>query len=405
LFSGLLCAHVLADNPHYVILTTTNIIAQSTQLTNFVASKEARGFDVTVVSNTAAGWGGGIGDTAAENMRAWLQANYTNATGDFDINYVLLIGDPRPGSGDVPMKICWPGAATVSEQYPTDLYYAELTSDWDIDGDGKFGEWADRDTNEFPTATEVFVGRIPYYGEISDLDAILGKIVDYENTEGTNFIWRGKALIAMDGGVLLFVEWKLGDLIMNSTLNPSGWDHHRVYDYGSPETSPCTSATVLSVWTNSSFGAVFWMSHGESNGTGTDGEVIGTPEVAFLDDTHPVAAFGGSCFSAKPEATNNLAYSLLSQGGVSVFGCTRDSTYTGAETYEQMFMAPGFIYGYAKNLVHECEPSGCALAHHIVLYDPDGALSWVNYLGYNLYGCPAVGPHSVNRFVGPELAH
>ena len=88
------------------------------KLSSFVAHKQSRGFDVQVITGST--WGGGSGDSAANNIRAWLAANYVTE----DILYVLLIGNPHPGNGDVPMKMC------LSDQ-PTDYFYAELTVDWD----------------------------------------------------------------------------------------------------------------------------------------------------------------------------------------------------------------------------------------------------------------------------------
>lgn len=120
----------------YVIITTSAIQSASTELADFVTSKEARGFTVQVV--TEGTWGGGTGNTAAENIRFWLQNNY-NA---LDIEYVLLIGNPNPSSGDVPMKMCYPqDYDTYYEECPTDFYFAELTSNWDSDGDSRYGEY------------------------------------------------------------------------------------------------------------------------------------------------------------------------------------------------------------------------------------------------------------------------
>ena len=76
----------------YVILTTAAIRSASAQLDDFGALREAQGFAVTVVDESE--WGGGIGDTGAENMRAWLMANYI----PMNIRYVLLIGT-SPDSG------------------------------------------------------------------------------------------------------------------------------------------------------------------------------------------------------------------------------------------------------------------------------------------------------------------
>ncbi|MBC8218549.1 MAG: hypothetical protein H8E73_08795 [Planctomycetes bacterium] len=91
-----------AAHPGYVIITTSGIQAISSVLTEFVAHKESLDYDVSII--TEKDFGGGIGDEAAENIRAWLQSHYISD----NIEYVLLIGDPRPDVGEIPMKILWP---------------------------------------------------------------------------------------------------------------------------------------------------------------------------------------------------------------------------------------------------------------------------------------------------------
>jgi hypothetical protein len=96
-------AEASATGSHrYVILTTSAISTNSKQLAGFVALKEAQGFMVRVITESA--WGGGLGDAAANNIRAYLQAHYLTD----NIAYVLFIGDPRSNPSAVPMKMCWP---------------------------------------------------------------------------------------------------------------------------------------------------------------------------------------------------------------------------------------------------------------------------------------------------------
>ena len=55
------------------------------------------------------------------------------------------IGDPRQ-NGDLPMWIATPGTqatqdwASPLDSVPTDYYFAELTGNWDLDGDGYLAE-------------------------------------------------------------------------------------------------------------------------------------------------------------------------------------------------------------------------------------------------------------------------
>ena len=94
------------------------------------------------------------------------------------IRYLLLIGNPDPNSGDVPMKK-FINLADVS----TDYYYSELNGPW-------------TDISSLDTQAEIPVGRIPVYNHsMADLDHILAKIVKYENTRESHTQWRANVLL------------------------------------------------------------------------------------------------------------------------------------------------------------------------------------------------------------------
>jgi len=133
----------------YVIITTEDIRLHSDRLDDFVYLKGLYGHSVLVVTETDYGsLSGQAPNGTAEKIRQWLKNNYL-ALG---INYVLLVGDPDPDDpndpgdtiGDVPMKMCWPRyTAYKYRESPTDYFYADLTGNWDLDGDEYFGETLD----------------------------------------------------------------------------------------------------------------------------------------------------------------------------------------------------------------------------------------------------------------------
>lgn len=373
----------------YVIITTSAIQSASTELADFVTSKEARGFTVQVV--TEGTWGGGIGDTAADNIRTWLQNNY-NA---LNIEYVLLIGNPNPSSGDVPMKMCYPqDYDTDYEQCPTDFYYAELTSNWSSDGDSRYGEYDDDFSGDPPRGAEVTVGRIPYYGSITDLDHILSKIITYENTQAPDGSWRQKVLLPMKPSDASTPGYHLGEEIKSNTLSPKGWDYHRVYDedYGlspPPETTPCNVTGVTNAWKGSQFGGIFWWTHGSSTSASS---VMDLTHAATLDDNHPGFTFQCSCTNGHPETTNNLGYSLLKNGCVNTVSASRVSWYyKGQTSFDGTSTNSGMTYEYSKRLITEEMRAGNALNDLKLDIAPEHEVMWMNYLGFNVYGCPAVG--------------
>ncbi|MEK7393612.1 MAG: C25 family cysteine peptidase, partial [Fibrobacterota bacterium] len=176
----------------YLIVASDAVRVASAKLLDFAQSKADRGFTVKMVSQTgywslsrdkswqcvnsgcAGGWGAGSGgDAAAEKIRTWLKAKVDS----LGAQYVVLMGNPDPSVGDVPMKMTWPRRSEGDyPESPTDYFYAELTGNWDLDGNGYAGEYpVDYGTGGIDHYPEVAVGRIPYYGVVTDFDKILSK--------------------------------------------------------------------------------------------------------------------------------------------------------------------------------------------------------------------------------------
>jgi hypothetical protein len=358
----------------YVIITTSAIQNISSKLSAFVAHKQSRGFNVQLITEST--WGGGTGDTAANNIRAWLAANYISE----DILYVLLIGNPHPGTGDVPMKMC------ISD-HPTDYFYAELTADWDKDGDGIYGESGSDATagEEVEKYFEVYTGRIPYYGNIADTDSILQKIIDYESAADVD--WRRNVLLPMVPLDDSTPSYQLGEQVKHNCLEPEAIPSDRIYDrtYGvlPPPEYLRSEAYPATVWSRNVYGMVVWMTHGWSGGASG---IIDTGNVGNLDNSHPAATYQGSCSNSEPENSNNLGYALLKKGAIATIGATRLSWYwVGESSFTNSSSIGGLGYQYAKRLV---ERESCGQA----IYNTKEAQSfWLkNYYVMMLYGDPSV---------------
>lgn len=136
------------DDSDYVIITTNAIVEGSgAVLSDFVNHKMNLGHTVRIVTEDDYGsLTGQSPNGTAEKIRQWLKNNYVS----LGINWVLLIGDPDPDDpidpddsvGDIPMKMFWPlyGIQLDYDESPSDYFYADLTGDWNIDGDNFFGE-------------------------------------------------------------------------------------------------------------------------------------------------------------------------------------------------------------------------------------------------------------------------
>ncbi len=356
----------------YLILIPSALQSASTKLAAFVAHKQALGFTVSVYNESD--WGGGAtGQARANNLRAWLQTNYLAK----DAKYVLLIGDPRE-NGNLPMKYC----LTSDEYHPTDYYYAELTGNWDANGNGVYGEEADNPEKLF----EVYLGRIPNYGSVAELDAILQKTMNYENS--TDRLWRRNVLLPMVPLDDSTPAYQIGEQIKNDFLEPRGIPSDRIYDakYGClpPPEYLRSDAYPANVWRDHDYGLNIWNTHGW--GQGASG-IISSGETPALDDAHPAACYQGSCENGHPEYTDNLGYSILKNGGISTIAASRNGWYyIGQGDFTWTSSVGGLGYAWARRMFSNNDTNGMALWNA-----KEELPFWLkNYYVYNFYGDPSL---------------
>ncbi|MEE9553771.1 MAG: C25 family cysteine peptidase [candidate division Zixibacteria bacterium] len=116
------------------------------------------------------------GDDPAEQLRNYLIQAYNDG-----IRYVLLGGDEDV----VPIRYLYPNNVNghipeLHSQQISDLYFADLTGNWDVDGDGVWGESYNDEPDYYP---ELYVGRVPartaQHAEIWGAKAVL-----YEKNPG-----------------------------------------------------------------------------------------------------------------------------------------------------------------------------------------------------------------------------
>ncbi|NLD93411.1 MAG: choice-of-anchor D domain-containing protein [Fibrobacter sp.] len=373
----------------YVILTVKDIINKSKELQNFIRSKENRGFNVKVIDEDK--WGGNTGDAAAENMRTWLKGNYLKES----INYVLLIGNPNPDTGTVPMKMACTQLDTTDTIFcPTDCYYSELSGNWDLDGDGLFGEYnGDYGPGGVDKVNELSLARIPYYDNIEDLDKILAKIITYENSDGTSSSWRSKILLPMEPSDYSTPGCDLGEAIVNDVTDPAGWKKTRIYEknYGvNPEIVPTSTATVLHSWKTDPAGLVIWWTHGWYESAS---DIMTSRYAQYLDDQYPAFTFQVSCLNAHPETPDNLCYSILKNGGISTIGATRESWYMpGQANFEASNSR--ISYEFARSFVKDGFNVGSALTSAKSNVNIESGWQLSNWMMFCIYGDPALSVYT-----------
>ncbi len=411
-------SNVLYD---YAIVTTNAIWSGSTKLNAFIAHKRAQGHHLWIVTETDYGTGAG----RAEKVRQWLKNNYAA----YGIKYVLLIGDPTPDGTSataVPMKMCWPRNDQPNDkEAPTDYFFADLTGDWDVDGDNFYGEYIgdylDQDGHSIPGGVdllpEVYVGRIPFYGNYTDLDAILQKTINYETA--TDISWRKSILLPMSFIDAGYDTAPLAEQMWSDFLSSAGYSRWRVYQQGHglcpsldstyPSDQELFAGTgVRDRWAANDYGIVCWWAHGNQTVAGVgygdssmcgEGFFMESSWTAPLDDDHPAFTYQSSCATGWPENTNNLQYAILKHGGIATVAASR-SSFNGPTPPDYHYFDHGdgnasIGYGYLKRVVNGYTASEALYqtkfidAPYIIPY-PYGSSGLTNMYDLNLYGDPDV---------------
>ena len=422
----------------YVIITQKDLYHI---LSRFSQCKEDHGFQVKIINIS---WiqTRYSGEDISDKIRSFLQDKYLS----WDIDYVLLVG-----SHDViPLKKCYP-----RNYYPgyqpvyTDMYYADLTSDWDSDQDGFHGEIQD----SFDGSIEIRLGRIPF-DDPYIIQQILNKSMAYESDEGEwkkkallfgSFLWlnnhKGHPDTETDGAELLERVW-------SDFLSPQGYQRITLYEKEGLAQSryscdyPLNHSNLKGVWSEG-FGLVNWVCHGtaqnlkrvvwtKDNGdsipyTGNDtveskiffsnqGNETNN-DIIVLNSTHPAIVFSTGCENAKINDlyAESIAESVLKQSAIIFIGPTDDAFGPFNWTTEKDGGVETLDYLFIKYFINDQRSCGEALSlaktEYYQEYMENGPVWWnlQNIFTVILLGDPSVfhqntpskplinGPSTVNR--------
>lgn len=424
-----------SGKPGYAIIIPDSLSKESKRLEAFIEHKASLGLEVTVVgdedlSPIAVGPAGGD----AERVRIWLQNNYK----ELNLKFVLLIGNPDPRRDGVPMKLTHSLAHYDSPiSPPSDHYYADLTSNWDLDGDGKVAEVPD-DTGSggLDLTPEVYVGRIPVYsGNVLMLDQILDKFVAYATEQGDRS-WRSRVLQPAaiywyakqygDSSYYRVDGATVADVINDEIIEPLGFSRTLLNEQFGVNSSTSEGDLALdrdnlvTEW-NKGYGLVTWFGHGladsvsrtvwaTDDGDGIPGyqelfspDFFAYDDVALLDDTRPSFVFHGSCLNGRPERSDNLAYGLLRSGAVGTVAASRSAIISFLNTGssgDRLAAVWGTIFGAARDFTDamlQKKSAGEALFLAKEKVNPQlEDLAWFTQIELNLYGDPSLSMISCN---------
>lgn len=404
------------DSYDYVIITPDSFEESLESLRKW---KEYIGYSVQVVG-TSWIYNTYSGCDSAEKIRNFLIDKYA----EWGIKYVLIVGT----NSLIPMRYCYPKGETddySGYKILTDHYYADLTGDWNSDGDDYFGEC---DDDNFDLIADVFVGRIPMYKE-SDIEDLCQKIIAFEQDGG---YWKNNALLfeAKICGDNDYCNDFMEERMKNDLFIPEGFNVVTMYEKEGLEPSPYTCNypltynNLLNEWSNNEFGIVTWVAHGSPDGISRlvwvedkdgDGDcdddedryynLFSKSDSEFLNDEKPSIIFATSCSTANPTIINNLCYALLNNGAVAYVGSSGRAWVGYYTSHHKRYYTGGLglQFVFYKNLFTESQNIGEAIYNaKYYCWDNgyhDDYLRLRNVFMFSLYGDPSI---SLNEFQGPS---
>ena len=393
----------------YIIITTNAIVDESSILDVFIQHKESLGYNVNLITeDDYDNLKGSFPNLRPDRIRQWLINNYE----EMNIEYVLLIGDPTPATYNsliripnskysIPMKnfrdrmwfyyITGLPIPLALYENPSDYYYADLDSDWNSKTLLFCGDTCDYKSGNINLEAEVYVGRIPIYQTIDEVDTVLQKTIEYENDTETS--WRKSSLIACTPANDRVDFALFGDYIINQIMIPANFSYWRMYykDSAYECEEPLNSTTFLNRWTENQFGIVCFAAHGWTYGILP---YIDYETVEQLNDDYPSIVFLQSCFAGYPEE-ENLGASLLKNGAIGVICASRTIWFKSNVTeFNQTYESGGLFYRFLEKTVQNY-PIGKAFFQakneiEDIFPDDINLIYYFNLLRVNLYGDPSI---------------
>lgn len=391
----------------YVIITTDTL---TDAVSPIIGWKQSQGYTVKIITIS---WilSNYQGQDLPERIRNFLIDKYS----EWNTEYVLFVGS----IASIPMRYCYPNSEDHTYDVPTDYYYADLTGDWDSDGDGYYGE---RDEDNIDFYPEIYVGRIPFDDQ-TNVQNICQKTVDFDQDDGT---WKKKALLLGpmsnydDDPVSGYDRTDNAELMeecWNDFLNSCGFSKTTMYEKTGSDPStyscdyPLNNVNLLNYWPYG-YGIVNFEGHGykdhwsrkiwNDNGDGVPEDAEMSWPILFdsydcptLNDNKPSIVFSGSCDNAYPEESTSLIRSLLENGAVECIATTRLGWYTVGWLDENYGGSASIDYYFFKYLVQQKQNCGNALYNSKIYYINN--FDWwdwqiyENMYGFCLFGDPSTG--------------
>ncbi|MGB9750153.1 MAG: C25 family cysteine peptidase [Caldisericia bacterium] len=273
------------------------------------------------------------------NIRNYLKENYKK----LNIKYLLLIG----GSSEIPYFKVYP---YKDRSVLSDFFYGELTSDIDLDKDGKFGEPID---DKIDFYSEIEIGRIPS-SDINYVKTVLERTISFEKLESKKSVLSLGAIWNFDTSYIPFTDGgKSLKTIFESTFGIKGFANILLTEREGVKKSdasniPLTYENFINYQNSLKPSVILWQGHGYINATfrkvwfedlnknglfdeneAKEIKFVDVDSITSFNKDYPSIVFMGSCDNMKG-IENSLAYSFIKDYSISVIAST-DTAYYGID--------------------------------------------------------------------------
>ena len=282
-------------------------------VTPLLAGYQARGTNCALISLSSIPMNY-AGRDRAEQIRNWLVANCNDGVK----RYLLLVGGPDV----IPFRTCTPSAAVGN--VVTDLYYGNLTGNWDSNNNGTYGEIGDQPLFD----AQLYVGRLPFDDAQSVTTAV--NAIEAARSQTNKGAWSNKCLLV---GATTIVPGD--DPIGASTakamaFDPNGWTTTTAF---APESflkgdQVLDSNTIVNDEQADPVALMMTFSHGSTQGlmshpdSRTWHDVLTIPQLAQFNKAQPPVEIAVACNTADPSGGPCIGSISLQNGLAGWVGCT-----------------------------------------------------------------------------------
>ncbi len=377
------------DGPGQYVIVAGNGLMDS--LDDLIDYRSSQGHTVIAKSLSEIDGTGGDDLSDALAVREFLKETYEPGK----VNYLLIVGS----ISKIPMLLMYPDPLLHDlYQIYSDYFYADISGDFDSDGDGFYGEWGE---DNYDLNPEYHVGRIPL-DEPNRIEDVVNDTIDFEEGLLDHYqnVMLGAVHIAIvsDASLLMTV-------IRNWVVTPGGYDATTLFERGGlirPDVN-LTRFNLMQYWPNNPSGMFLWASHGDPISAGGVGyDFIHSEDALFYENmgTVPGIVMSSGCRNSNPLWYDNLGAASLGRMAAAFVGST---AYTNPGAYGEGSLV--FLVA-VDQILNRRNPIACSVDHSKKVYMDsffgliagyETGFYFQNFMGFQVYGDPALKYPRLNK--------